>query len=73
MVRYNNNIVVFFTAGLRFKISIEDSKTLKFHIFKFSAGLGVVASHAHALPARPPAPPRARVARPCGVHGSGGV
>jgi hypothetical protein len=32
-------------------IFIEDFKTFKVQIFKFSAGLGVVASHARALPA----------------------
>ena len=52
-----------------------------FKIQKISAQLGVVAPHARALPARPPARPRHRAhawytrvrVGGRGVHGSGGV
>ena len=41
-------------------IFIKDFKTLKLQIFNFFAWLGVVASHARALPAGPPARATAR-------------
>jgi hypothetical protein len=45
-------------------IFIKDFKTLKFEIFNFLAWLGVVASHARALPAGPPARAAARTRGP---------